>query len=183
MPTEHTPSYWPPMGSLARLLFRVAFLYACWLGMMAVHEFGHVLHARLSGGRVALVTIPLLGFSRTDLAENPRPLFVAAGGAVWGCAIPLILYGTAALLRLRGVKWLQFFAGFCLVANGTYIAIAAVTKEADGADLLRHGAPQWVLVSGGVLATVARFYLWHRLGVRRKPSFGTMASSPPDHLQ
>ena len=59
--------------------------------MMAVHEFGHVLHAWASGGVVAQVSLPLLSFSKTDLSQNPHPLFVAWGGAIWGCIIPLIL--------------------------------------------------------------------------------------------
>ena len=36
-----------------RPLLLVAAIYLCWLGMMAVHEAGHVLHAWLSGGTVS----------------------------------------------------------------------------------------------------------------------------------
>ena len=47
-----------------------------WLGMMAVHEFGHVLGAWITGGRVERVVLHPLRFSRTDLAHNPSPMFV-----------------------------------------------------------------------------------------------------------
>lgn len=156
-----------PATITTRALVRLVFLYACWLGMMLGHEFGHVLHAWLSGGRVALVTIPLLGFSRTDLADNPHPLFVAAGGALWGSLIPLALYAATAWARLRVAKWLQFFAGFCLTANGTYLAAGALSGAADAGDLLRNGAPRWVLIVAGLISSFAGLYLWHRLGVRQ----------------
>ena len=68
-----------------------------WLGMMVVHEAGHVLHLRLSGGTVEKVVLHPLAISRTDPGENPHPLVVAWGGPVWGCLIPLgvllLVYG------------------------------------------------------------------------------------------
>jgi hypothetical protein len=54
-------------------------LWLSWLGMMAVHELGHVLHAWLSGAVVARVVLGPFEMSRTDLWRNPHPLFVAAG--------------------------------------------------------------------------------------------------------
>lgn len=44
--------------------------------MQAIHECGHVLGAWLTGGQVARVVLNPLTLSRTDLAENPRPLVV-----------------------------------------------------------------------------------------------------------
>src|SRR5258706_15627661 len=68
-------------------------VYPAWIAMMALHEAGHVLNALTSGGRVSSVTIPLLGFSRTDLSANPHPLWVAWGGPVWGCLFALAVLG------------------------------------------------------------------------------------------
>ena len=39
-----------------------------WLGMQAVHEAGHVLGARVTGGRVERIVLYPLTISRTDLA-------------------------------------------------------------------------------------------------------------------
>src|SRR4051812_23198633 len=105
-------------------------LYAAWLVMMFVHEAGHVLHAWLSGGAVNRVHIPLVGFSQTFYSANPRPGFVAWGGPVWGCTIPLILLGLARVFRMpeRVPRAAQFFAGFCLIANGAYLGVGWISR-------------------------------------------------------
>lgn len=58
-----------------------------WLGMQAVHEAGHVVGAWLTDGRVARVVLHPLTISRTDLAENPRPLAVV-WAARWSASRP-----------------------------------------------------------------------------------------------
>lgn len=151
------------------VLLAVPAVYACWMGMMAVHEAGHVLHAWLSGGVVDRVSVPPLGFSQTFYAVNPRPGFVAWGGAVWGCLIPLVTLGGVTFARRRVPRalrqWLQFFAGFCLVANGVYLGAGWTTRAGDAGDLLDHGTPAAALVAFGLTATGAGLYLWHRLGL------------------
>jgi hypothetical protein len=143
----------------------IPFLYACWLAMMTVHEAGHILHAWLSGGVVERVSIPLVGFSQTFFSSNPRPGFVAWGGAVWGCAIPILLLVSLA----RGPRLVrrasQFFSGFCLIANGVYLGVGWTMRAGDAGDLLRYGTPVWVLIAFGVIAASGGLYLWHRLGV------------------
>src|SRR5947208_3221822 len=109
-----------------------------WFAMMAVHEFGHVLHAWFTGGRVSRVVLNPLEFSRTDVSLNPDPLFVAWGGAVWGVLIPLVVFLAARHLVPRYAYLAQFFAGFCLVANGAYLLGAALLPAADAEGLLRH---------------------------------------------
>ena len=44
-----------------------------WLAMMAVHEFGHVLHLWVTGGTVDNVILHPLEISRTDPGKNPWP--------------------------------------------------------------------------------------------------------------
>src|SRR3954465_3741643 len=90
-------------------------LLGSWLAMQAVHESGHVLGAWLTGGRVARVVLNPLPISRTDLADNPRPLLVVWAGPVVGVAVPLLLWAMAAAVRLTGAFVLRFFAGFCLL--------------------------------------------------------------------
>jgi hypothetical protein len=138
--------------------------------MMAVHEAGHVVHAWLGGGVVDRVHVPLAGFSLTTYSVNPRPHFVAWGGPVWGCLIPLALF--AALMPARRlirraetpVRAAQFFAGFCLISNGVYLGVGWTGRSGDAGDILRHGTPVWVLVAFGVVAVMSGLYLWHRPG-------------------
>jgi hypothetical protein len=139
-----------------------------WLGMQAVHESGHALGAWLTGGRVARVVLHPLTLSRTDLGHNPRPLFVAWAGPVFGSLLPLLLWGVAAGLRLPGAFVLRFFAGFCLVANGVYIAGGSFDRIGDCGEMLRHGSAAWQLWLFGALTAPAGLWLWHNQG----PHFG-----------
>jgi hypothetical protein len=128
-----------------RMLSALLIVSTClfsWLAMMAVHEFGHVLHAWLSGGRVERVVLHPLAISRTDVNPNPNPAFVAWGGFVWGSALPLALVWAVRQARLRDAYLFQFFAGFCLIANGAYLA------------------------SAGIIAAGCGLWLWNGLGPR-----------------
>jgi hypothetical protein len=67
------------------------------------------------------------------------------------------------------VKWrfaflLRFFAGFCLVANGAYLAGGSFDGIGDCGDLMRHGTPIWLLWLFGAIALPAGLVLWHRQG-------------------
>lgn len=157
--------------SRERFLGLALLLTACacsWLAMMAVHELGHVVNAWLSGGHVAHVVLHPLTMSRTDLSENPHPIFVAAGGAAWGVGLPLAAWLISRNLCPRCAFLLKFFAGFCLVANGAYLASAIVMPVGDSEDLLRLGAPMWTLVLPGIVALLIGLALWNGLG----PHFG-----------
>jgi hypothetical protein len=134
--------------------------------MMVVHELGHVLHAWVSGGKVAAVHVPLVGFSLTLFATNPHPHFVAWGGAVWGSLLPVALWGVFQWMGWRGREWVEGFAGFCLVANGAYLGAGWTMRAGDAGDLVRYGTPVWVLVGCGVVAVGAGLYLWHAMGAR-----------------
>jgi hypothetical protein len=148
-----------------RRLALILLLYPMWLAMMAVHEAGHCLSAYFSGGRVESVTLPLLGFSRTDLSRNPHPQFVAWGGPLWGVFIPLAILLLVRMTIPRAARAVAVLAGFCLIANGAYIGLGSFMTAGDGHDLLRHGAPGWTLVLFGATAFAAGLYLWHRAGV------------------
>jgi hypothetical protein len=135
-----------------------------WLGMQAVHEFGHVLGAWLTGGRVARIVLYPLTISRTDLADNPHPLPVVWAGPVFGVLLPLALWGAAAGLGMPGAFLLRFFAGFCLIANGAYIAGSSFDGAGDCGQMLRHGSPIWQLWLFGAATVPAGLWLWHRQG-------------------
>lgn len=141
---------------------------ASWLGMQAVHEAGHVLGARLTGGRVERVVLHPLTISRTDLAENPHPLAVVWAGPVVGVVAPLLLWAAAAAGRVPGAFLLRFFAGFCLLANGLYVGVGSLDRVGDAGDMLRHGAEPWQLWLFGAAAAPAGLALWNGQG----PHFG-----------
>ena len=154
-----------------RYTFYAILLYAGWLGMMAVHEFGHVLHAWLSKGRVAAIHFGLLDFSETELSYDPHPLFVAWGGPIWGSLIPLMLLALLRKIHLDRLKWItQFFAGFCLIANGAYIAVGWTIEAGDAGVLIRHGASRIVMTIAGAIALACGLMLWHQLAQRRVAS-------------
>lgn len=147
-----------------RLVLICATLLGSWRGMQAVHELGHVLGAWLTGGRVVRVVLHPLTISRTDLAENPHPLVVAWSGPLFGAVVPLLLWLLAASVRLPVAFVLRFFAGFCLIANGAYLAAGAVAGIGDAGDLLRHGTPPWCLWLFGLLTLPLGLWLWHGQG-------------------
>jgi len=142
--------------------------YPAWLAMSLLHELGHCLHALLTGGHITHISLPLLDFSRTDVSPNPHPQFVAWGGPLWGSLLPLLILiltpRTATRLRLAT----QLFAGFCLIANGAYLALGPLMTAGDPHDLLRHGAPTWTLITSGALAFAAGLHLWHRTSLARR---------------
>jgi hypothetical protein len=139
-------------------------LLGSWLGMQAVHEFGHVIGAWLTGGQVARVVLNPLTISRTDLAKNPHPLIVVWAGPLLGVGIPLAVWIAADRLPVPGWYVLRFFAGFCLVANGGYLAAGSIDRVGDCGDLLRYGTPIWLLWLFGAVTVPAGIALWHRLG-------------------
>lgn len=144
--------------------------YPTWLAFLALQEVGHVLHAWLSGGVVRELTVPLWGFSFTDVGPNPRPAFVAWGGALWGSLIPLMLFAIVRAAAPRAVRAALGFAGFCLIGNGAYLGCGGFIAAGDAADLVRLGCPHWVLILSGVSAIACGLWLWHIAS--KKPEIG-----------
>lgn len=132
--------------------------------MQAVHELGHILGARLTGGTVRLVALSPISISRTELSGNPRPLTVAWAGPVLGAVIPMFLWWIAAALHLRGSFAFRFFAGFCLVANGLYIGLGSFNHVGDCGEMLRHGSQLWQLWLFGLVTAPVGMWLWHGEG-------------------
>jgi hypothetical protein len=149
---------------LHKIVLISATLVFSWLAMQAVHELGHVLAAVVSGARVTQVVLNPLTISQTRLAENPHPLLVAWMGPVVGVAMPLAVLAVARVGKLPGWYIAQFFAGFCLVANGAYLAFGAFGEIGDAGDLLRHGAPLWLLWLFGAVTIPLGLWLWNGLG-------------------
>ena len=131
---------------------------------MGVHESGHVFGAWATGGTVTQVVLHPLSISRTDVAPNPCPMIVAWAGPIFGVSLPVIVWVAFRWLRLPGEFMARFFAAFCLIANGLYIGLGVFPEIGDAGDLIRGGAPNWLLWLFGTVTAPAGFWLWHRSG-------------------
>lgn len=147
-----------------QVLLIISMLAFSWLAMQAVHEFGHILHAWLSGGRVTRVILYPVEISRTDVSPNPHAQFVAWGGPVWGSVFPMAFFGTIRLLKQPRAWLAKFFAGFCLIANGGYLLGGSVYPAGDADVLLQEGAPSVALAAFGIVAAVGGLWIWNGLG-------------------
>lgn len=160
-------------------------LLLSWLGMQIVHEFGHAAAAWFTGGNVNRVFLHPLSISRTDVNPNPAPAIVVWSGPVTGCLLPW--FAAVALDRCRKVQWIQwtihfcpaipaflhFFSGFCLIANGAYLAGGSFEQVGDCGEMLRTGTPAWIICGVGTAAMFAGLCAWHRAG-----SFSDWYDSP-----
>lgn len=162
------------MQRLNQIILIGSFIPLCWLGMMVVHELGHVLAAWVTGGTVVKVVLHPLAISRTDVMPNPEPLIVVWAGAVLGVVSPVLLWGVLVIGRLGGAYLPRFYAGFCLIANGAYLGVGSFAGIGDAGDMIHHGTPRWCLWAFGVITLPTGFWLWHGLG----PKFGLGSEAP-----
>jgi hypothetical protein len=151
-----------------QFILMVSILCLSWLGMMIVHESGHVLMAWAGGERIGKVVLHPLAISRTDTSHERHPLLVIWGGAVLGSLIPLCAWALVKVFRLRFVYLFQFFAGFCLIANGCYPGVGTFFNVGDAGDLARYGCHRWLMLLFGLVCVPTGLFLWNGLG----PHFG-----------
>lgn len=133
--------------------------------MQAVHEAGHLCGALLTGAEVRTVVLHPLTISRTDLSKNPKPLFVAWAGPCLGVVGPLLIWASIQSVKLSFAFLARFFAGFCLIANGAYVAFGSLERIGDCGEMLRNGASLWHLWLFGAITIPTGFWLWHHQGV------------------
>lgn len=152
------------MARFHQLVFAISLVGLSWYAMMAVHEFGHVVGALITGGSVERVVLQPLTISRTDVAPNPYPAAVVWLGPIVGCLLPLAAFAIVPrrVASVRNVA--RFFAGFCLIANGAYISLGSVNRAGDCGEMLRTGTPLWAMLVFGAVTTASGLYLWHGLG-------------------
>jgi hypothetical protein len=158
------------MARVYKFLIIVATVFASWWGMMAAHEAGHVVGAWATGGVVQYVELRPWRISRTDVMPNPWPLLVAWAGPVVGVTVPLSVWLLGRTFAPNAAALLRFFAGFCLITNGAYLAFGSIDGVGDAGDLLREGAAAWQLWLFGAVCMPAGLWLWH--GIRRATADG-----------
>jgi hypothetical protein len=156
------------MHRLFQLTLIASILCFSWLGMMIVHESGHVLMACAGGERVSRVVLHPLAISWTETSHERHPLLAIWGGPALGSLIPVCAWALGRTFRLRFVYLFRFFAGFCLIANGCYLGVGSFFAVGDAADLARYGCPRWSLLLFGLVCVPTGLFLWNGLG----PHFG-----------
>ena len=157
------------LSRILQITLALSTVILCWLWMMIVHELGHVVLAWTCGETISKVVLHPLAISRTDVTHDKHPLLVIWGGPLLGSLIPLAGLLGAHFLRFRFLYLVRFLAGFCLIANGTYIGIGSFSRIGDAGDLARAGCPQALMVVFGIACAIAGLCLWNGLG----PHFGT----------
>lgn len=152
------------MNRLNRVVLILSTLVCSWLGMQAVHESGHVIGAWATGATVERVVLHPAAISRTDVADASHPLVVVWAGPIIGAVLPILCWLAAAQLNLASTFLWRFFAGFCLIVNGAYIAFGSFEGVGDCGEMLQHGSPAWLLWLFGVLTIPLGLRLWHGQG-------------------
>lgn len=156
------------MKRLEQVILIVTFFGFSWLAMQAMHELGHVFGTWTTGAEITKVALHPCIISRTDIGYNPHPSVVVWAGPIIGSVLPLLTFLVAKICRSPGVYLFRFFAGFCLIANGIYIAFSPAEGGADSGVMMLHGSPRWGMVLFGLLTAPLGLYFWHRQG----PHFG-----------
>jgi hypothetical protein len=149
-----------------QVLLIASILWLSWLAFMLVHECGHVVGAVATGGTVQQVVWHPAALSRTDVQPNPHPLIEVAAGPVFGIAFPLAVASAASWLRLKAAYLTWTVAGFCLIANGAYVALGAFDPICDARQLFAHSTPRWLMVTFGLLTIPTGLWIWHRASPR-----------------
>ena len=114
----------------------VLLLTASWGVMTFTHEAGHIAGGWACGGTLREAHLLPWELPYSAFEPDPRPLITLWCGPVLGVLVPLAL---AAVVRR---PWAWFVADFCVLANGTYLAVAWGTGDhlLDAPKLLARGA-------------------------------------------
>ena len=91
--------------------------------MTFTHESGHIIGGWLGGGDLKDAQLYPWQLPYSTFDPDPHPLITLWCGPVLGVLIPLAF---AVLIRCEGM-W--FIAYFCVLANGSYLAIAWITGD------------------------------------------------------
>ena len=140
----------------------VILLAASWCVMTFLHESGHILCDWASGGTLQQADVAPWHLPHSSFDPDPQPLVTLWGGPILGALVPL----TVALLARR--DWMWFIAYFCVLANGSYLAVAWFTGERhlDTPKLLHHGAHPATIAAYCALTIGAGYVGFRRQCVR-----------------
>ena len=163
------------MTVTARVLTLLGLLIAAWVVMTVTHELGHLIGGWLGGASLQQFYLAPWRVPYSVHHPDPHPLVSLWMGPLVGVLAPFV----AALILRR--SWAFFIADFCLLANGTYLAIAwiAGSPQLDTQRLLAAGASP-VLVAMYCVATIAFGYVRFRRDCIFYLTLPSKASDSPD---
>lgn len=121
----------------------VGLLILSWCVMVLTHESGHLIGGWLGGGTLRHADLRPWALPHSRFDPDPNALLTLWAGPVLGVVFPL------AVAAVANSRWIGFVANFCLLANGTYLAVAWVSggRHLDTARLLAEGAPPILIVA------------------------------------
>ena len=126
-----------------RILYFCFLLVVAWQVMTFTHEMGHVIGGWCSGGTLKAAKLLPWQFPYSSFDPDPSPLITLWCGPILGVVVPLI----PALLFRRRSTW--FVASFCLLANGSYLALGWISGDRylDTTKLLAAGSHPVTIVA------------------------------------
>lgn len=157
--TEVGPACFPSVRWLVLLAADAGWL---WVLMLLTHEVGHGAVALLTGGEVISVELRPGVPGHTLVNPNPQPDGVIWGGFLSGCLLPLGAWAAARAIHPAAAGDLRLLAGFCLLANGVYLAAGGSESLTDPGVLLSLGWSWPVLLAIGVLLAGPGYGLFRR---------------------
>ena len=121
---------------ISRLSKFVMLLVLSWIAMAITHECGHLVGGMLSGATLTDVDLAPWRMPYSLHSPDPHPLVTLWAGPLVGAAAPCLF---AWVIRQ---PWVWFIADFCLIANGSYLALAWLSGDRflDTPRLLDAGA-------------------------------------------
>ena len=107
-----------------------------WVVMLTTHECGHILCGWCTGAVLQSYDLLPWHMPYSFFEPDPHPLITLWGGPILGVCIPVLV----AFTLNRPSTW--FVAYFCLLANGSYLALAWMVGDSflDTTKLIQHGA-------------------------------------------
>ncbi|MDP1799657.1 MAG: hypothetical protein Q8K78_19345 [Planctomycetaceae bacterium] len=108
---------------MRRSLTLIALLLAGWCVMTVTHECGHIVGGWLGGGTLIHAELRPWHLPHSLLEPDPHPLLTVWSGPLLGVIVPVLM---ALIIRRR---WMWFFADFCLLANGAYLATGWIAGD------------------------------------------------------
>jgi hypothetical protein len=152
------------MQFVRQSIFAVITLLLAWVTMTTTHELGHVIGALLTGGHICEVRLTPWTISSTLVDPNPHPGTVVWSGPLIGCLIPAGVAGVRFSSNIATKLLLRWLAGFCLIANGAYIAFGSFEGIGDCRAMYQTGTSQITMLLFGTAAILSGMLIWHRLG-------------------
>lgn len=141
-----------------RVVKLLLLLLIAWCVMTLTHELGHVTAGWAGGGQLVMAELRPWRLPYSLHQPDPHPLVTLWGGPILGVVLPTLM--ACAVRR----NWVWLIAGFCLLANGTYLAVAWFSDDAqlDTQKLLHAGAAGWMIWGYSAVCIGAGYGMFRR---------------------